>query len=109
MPARSPGWSASAIPFIRRQSRSNCAPSISIGLKTPTLICQGTRDEFGTRDEVPGYGLSKSIDVLWLEDGDHDLKPRKSISGFSAADHLKTVAEAVAAFARQGGAVGSAS
>ena len=22
------------------------------GLKTPTLICQGTRDEFGTRDEV---------------------------------------------------------
>ena len=70
-----------------------------IGLKTPTLICQGTRDEFGTRDEVPGYGLSKSIDVLWLEDGDHDLKPRKTISGFSAADHLKTVAEAVAAFA----------
>ena len=24
------------------------------GLKTPTLICQGTRDEFGTRDEVAG-------------------------------------------------------
>jgi predicted alpha/beta-hydrolase family hydrolase len=71
-----------------------------IGLRTPTLICQGTRDEFGTRDEVPGYGLSKSIDVLWLEDGDHDLKPRKSISGFSAADHLKTVAEAIAAFAQ---------
>jgi predicted alpha/beta-hydrolase family hydrolase len=70
-----------------------------IGLKTPTLICQGTRDEFGTRDEVPGYGLSKSIDVLWLEDGDHDLKPRKTISGFSAADHLKTVAEAVAGLA----------
>jgi uncharacterized protein len=70
-----------------------------IGLKTPTLICQGTRDEFGTRDEVPGYGVSKSIDVLWLEDGDHDLKPRKTISGFSAADHLKTVAEAIAAFA----------
>ena len=40
-----------------------------------------------------------SIEMLWLEDGDHDLKPRKSISGFSAADHLKTVAEAVAALA----------
>ena len=25
------------------------------GLETPTLICQGTRDEFGTRDEVAGY------------------------------------------------------
>lgn len=68
------------------------------GLKTPTLICQGARDEFGTRDEVPGYTLSPAIEVLWLEDGDHDLKPRKALSGFSTADHLKTVAERVAAW-----------
>ena len=46
-------------------------------LKTPTLICQGTRDPFGTSDEVPAYGLAPSIRLLWLEDGDHDLKPRK--------------------------------
>jgi predicted alpha/beta-hydrolase family hydrolase len=69
------------------------------GLRTPTLICQGTRDEFGTRDEVAGYALSDQIEIVWLEDGDHDLKPRKSISGFSAADHLKTLAEAVRAWA----------
>ncbi|WOS66381.1 alpha/beta hydrolase family protein [Sinorhizobium fredii] len=62
------------------------------GLKTPTLICQGTRDQFGTREEVRGYTLSDQIEILWLEDGDHDLKPRKSISGLSAADHLETVA-----------------
>jgi predicted alpha/beta-hydrolase family hydrolase len=68
------------------------------GLKTPALICQGTRDEFGTRDEVPAYQLSDRIEILWLEDGDHDLKPRKSISGFSAADHLKTLADAVTAW-----------
>lgn len=61
-------------------------------LKTPTLICQGTRDPFGTRDEVASYALSQPIEILWLEDGDHDLKPRKKTSGFSAADHLKTVA-----------------
>ncbi|WFU50321.1 alpha/beta hydrolase family protein [Sinorhizobium terangae] len=67
-------------------------------LKTPTLICQGTRDEFGTRDDVAGYALSDAIEILWLEDGDHDLKPRKSVSGFSAADHLKTVAETVRAW-----------
>ena len=67
-------------------------------LKTPTLIVQGTRDEFGTVEEVPGYELSDRIELLWLEDGDHDLKPRKSISGFSAADHLKTLANAVAAW-----------
>ncbi len=65
------------------------------GIETPTLICQGSRDEFGTRDEVQGYGLSDRIEILWLEDGDHDLKPRKSVSGLSAADHLKTVAETV--------------
>ncbi|NRP72347.1 hypothetical protein ILFOPFJJ_03245 [Ensifer psoraleae] len=67
-----------------------------VDLKTPTLICQGTRDEFGTREDVAGYTLSDAIEILWLEDGDHDLKPRKSVSGFSAADHLKTMAERVA-------------
>jgi len=64
-------------------------------LKTPALICQGTRDEFGTREEVAAYALSGAIRILWLEDGDHDLKPRKTISGFSAADHLKTTARMV--------------
>ncbi|PLP58910.1 alpha/beta hydrolase [Mesorhizobium loti] len=68
-------------------------------LKTPALIVQGTRDEFGTRDEVPSYTLPKTIEVFWLEDGDHDLKPRKSVSGFSAADHLRTMAEKAAAWA----------
>ena len=67
-------------------------------LTVPTLICQGTRDPFGTRDEVPGYGLPEHIRLLWLEDGDHDLKPRKSISGFSAADHLATMARTVKAW-----------
>ena len=64
-------------------------------LRTPALICQGTRDEFGDRYEVGEYGLSDAIEVKWLEDGDHDLKPRKAVSGFSTADHLKTVAETV--------------
>ncbi len=69
------------------------------GLKTPTLIAQGTRDIFGTREEVSSYRLSPSIELLWLEDGDHDLKPRKAVSGLSAADHMTTMARAVAAFA----------
>lgn len=70
-------------------------------LKTPTLICQGTRDEFGTRDEVRTYDLSDAIEILWLEDGDHDLKPRKKISGFSAADHLATMAETARGWAER--------
>jgi uncharacterized protein len=68
-------------------------------LKTPTLICQGTRDPFGTPDEVATYTLSPAIEMLWLEDGDHDLKPRKTISGFSAADHLAAIASAARDFA----------
>jgi predicted alpha/beta-hydrolase family hydrolase len=67
-------------------------------LKTPSLIVQGTRDPFGTPDEVATYKLSKAIEILWLEDGDHDLKPRKKISGFTAADHLKTMAARAATF-----------
>jgi uncharacterized protein len=68
-------------------------------LKTPALIVQGTRDPFGMREEVAGYKLSKAIKFVWLEDGDHDLKPRKSVSGFTAADHLKTMAQAVSSWA----------
>ncbi len=71
-----------------------------MALKTPTLICQGTRDEMGNRYEVGDYGLSDAIEVLWLEDGDHDLKPRKAVSGFSTADHLETLARKVADWAQ---------
>lgn len=69
-------------------------------LKCPLLICQGTRDPFGTREEVSGYALSDAVRIQWLEDGDHDLKPRKAISGFTAAQHMETMAKTVAAWTR---------
>lgn len=72
-----------------------------VNLSTPTLICQGTRDEFGTKSEVDSYDLSGNIKILWLEDGDHDLKPRKKVSGFSQADHLRTMATTVRDWADQ--------
>lgn len=62
-------------------------------LVTPALICQGKRDVFGTESEVATYLLSKSIEFCWLEDGDHDFKPRKKLTGFSLEDHLATVAK----------------
>jgi predicted alpha/beta-hydrolase family hydrolase len=46
-------------------------------LRTPTLILQGERDPFGSRDEVADYGLSPAIRLHWLADGDHGLAPRK--------------------------------
>lgn len=67
------------------------------GLKTPTLIIQGTRDALGNREAVENYELSPAIELCWLEAGDHDLKPLKA-SGFTHADHMKTAAQRVAAF-----------
>lgn len=69
-----------------------------LNLRIPTLICQGTRDQFGSRDEVSGYQLSSAIQLRWFEDGDHDLKPRKRISGFTHADHITSMGAAVSAW-----------
>jgi predicted alpha/beta-hydrolase family hydrolase len=70
-------------------------------LRVPTLIVQGTRDPFGSPAEVAGYPLSPAIEVLWLEDGDHDLRPRKAVSGSTHAQHLDACADAVAAFVKR--------
>ena len=67
-------------------------------LRTPTLICQGTRDQFGTEDEVSEYDLSAAIQIEWFADGDHDLKPRKRVSGFTQADHMKSMGAAILAW-----------
>lgn len=68
-------------------------------MKTPALICQGTRDLFGSREEVSSYELSEVIEILWLEDGDHDFQPRKAVSGLTVAEHIATVADRVAEWA----------
>lgn len=56
-------------------------------LKTPALIVQGERDAFGTREEIVGYALSKSIHVELLPFGDHSWKPPKK-SGRTEAQNL---------------------
>ncbi|HMF08424.1 MAG TPA: alpha/beta family hydrolase, partial [Thermoanaerobaculia bacterium] len=56
-------------------------------LAVPTLIIQGTRDPFGSPDEVAGYRLSPDIRVHWIEGGDHSLKP-KARSGRTEQENL---------------------
>src|SRR5690606_27466723 len=63
-----------------------------VGLKAPALIVQGTRDGYGVPAEVSTYRLADKITVHWVEDGDHDLKPRKSATGFGQAEALRQVA-----------------
>ena len=64
-------------------------------LRTPTLILQGTRDAFGTREDVAGYPLSAAIRVHWLEGGDHSFKPPPK----SGRTEKGNVEEAIAAAA----------
>lgn len=48
------------------------------GLTCPVLILQGTRDPFGTPEEVAGYGLPELVRIHWVQGGTHDLSVRKS-------------------------------
>jgi uncharacterized protein len=67
-------------------------------LNTPALIVQGTRDTFGTPEDVAGYALSPKIRVHWIEDGDHSFKPRAS-SGRTEAQNMAEAIAAVREFA----------
>jgi predicted alpha/beta-hydrolase family hydrolase len=69
-------------------------------LKAPVLVAQGTRDAMGTKEEIMGYGLDKTLELVWLEDGNHDLKPRKA-SGFTHDTHIETAAKTVADFVKR--------
>ena len=63
-------------------------------IPVPVLICQGTRDAFGARDEVASLDLGPAVSFHWAESGNHDLKPLKA-SGYSQTDHIEAAAQAV--------------
>jgi predicted alpha/beta-hydrolase family hydrolase len=66
-------------------------------IKTPTLIVQGERDPFGSREEVAGYKMSKLVRVVWMPDGEHSFKPRKS-SGRTEEENWEAAIEQLDAF-----------
>jgi hypothetical protein len=49
-------------------------------IKTPTLIVQGERDRFGSREEVESYQLAAAVRLHWVAGGDHHLRPSESAS-----------------------------
>ena len=55
---------------------STCCDKNLLALRTPALIVQGTRDSFGSFEELMEYNLSSSILASFMEDGDHSFKPR---------------------------------
>jgi predicted alpha/beta-hydrolase family hydrolase len=59
-------------------------------LRTPALILQGTRDPFGSPQEVASYTLSPSIRIDWLEGGDHSLRGRVSEAAERAVTFIRS-------------------
>lgn len=62
-----------------------------INIPIPFLVLQGERDTFGTRDEVEAMSLEGTMQVIWFDDADHSLKPRKK-SGFTHEGHIEKAA-----------------
>lgn len=63
----------------------------------PFLFLQGERDTMGNKEEVAGYNLPTKAQVVWLADGNHDLKPRVK-SGFTHQQHIEAAAHAAIEF-----------
>ncbi|WP_301181310.1 alpha/beta fold hydrolase [Thalassolituus sp. UBA3500] len=100
VPAQVQGCIALGYPFHPPGKPDNLRTEHLLRLTTPTLIAQGTRDAMGTKEEVLGCGLDKTLELVWLEDGNHDLKPRKA-SGFTHDAHLEATAKHVADFVKR--------
>jgi len=63
----------------------------------PILIIQGERDSLGSKDEIKVYQLPEHCQCVFLEDGDHSLKPRVK-SGFTYPAHMKRAANEISTF-----------
>jgi predicted alpha/beta-hydrolase family hydrolase len=70
-------------------------------LRVPVLLVQGTRDPFGTRDEVEPIfrALPTRVDFEFVDGGDHGFAVPRS-RGLSEADVLESVCERVAGWLR---------
>ena len=69
---------------------------LSTGTK-PVLIVQGERDTLGCQAEIATYQLGAHCQCVFLEDGDHSLKPRVK-SGFTLAEHMKQAVKEISLF-----------
>lgn len=84
-------------PFFPPKKTSLTRLTRIAALRTPTLILQGTRDPFGTREQLEALTLPSAISLHYLEDGDHSLEPRKK-SGRTHAQNMTCALDASAHF-----------
>lgn len=62
-------------------------------MRTPTLIIQGERDPMGKRADLDHYSLAPTIQLHWIEDGEHSFIPRKR-SGRTEQQNLSEAVDA---------------
>ncbi len=72
-------------PFHSPADRQKLRTAHLESLRTKTLIVQGTKDPFGTREEVESYRLSPAIRVEWIEGGDHSFRRREHLANTTRA------------------------
>jgi predicted alpha/beta-hydrolase family hydrolase len=71
-------------------------------LRMPVLFVEGTRDTFGTPDELRAAArtIKGKVSWHWIETGDHSFKPLKRETGKSLDDVLGEAANAAVAWVR---------
>jgi predicted alpha/beta-hydrolase family hydrolase len=67
------------------------------GANKPVLIVQGDRDTLGNKSEIISYELAEHCQCVFLDDGDHSLKPRVK-SGFTYGAHMSRAVEEIVQF-----------
>ena len=82
---------------IGKPEKTRLAPLTERHKDNLILIVQGSRDKLGDEQAIESYNLPAQCQVTFLEDGDHDLKPRVK-SGFTHAEHIQTAANAISEY-----------
>ena len=72
-------------------------------IREPMLFVQGTRDQFGTADDIRALlpRLNSRAELYEIADGDHSFKVRTSVAGKKQDAVFAEIFDAVSAFIRQ--------
>jgi predicted alpha/beta-hydrolase family hydrolase len=64
------------------------------------LVIQGERDTLGSKNEIMSYQTSELCKYIFLNDGDHSLKPRVK-SGFTHQQHMESAVQEIVLFIKE--------
>ena len=86
-------------PFHPQKKPENLRLEPLQNTQLPIKVLQGTRDALGNQEEISNYELSELVEISYLDDGDHDIKPRVK-SGFTHQQHMESAADIIEEFVK---------